>query len=70
MKIKLQKINCREFIRYVSKIVQEWNDHLEIFGRPQVIENPIKATFASPNRYFTESRRWVPLTTEAGKLKT
>ena len=31
--------NCREFIREVSKIVPEWNGHLEILSRPQVIEN-------------------------------
>ena len=32
--------NRREFIRYASKIVQEWNGHLEIVSGPQlVIEN-------------------------------
>ena len=25
-------------MRYASKIVHEWNSHLEIFSRPQVIE--------------------------------
>ena len=30
--------NRREFFRIV-KIVLEWNDHLEIFNLPQVIEN-------------------------------
>ena len=35
------------------------NGHLEILNRPQVIEN--QALFASPNRYFTENSRWVPL---------
>ena len=36
-KIKLQKIvgNFRE----ASKIVREWNGHLEIFSLPQAIEN-------------------------------
>ena len=28
-----------EFIREASKIVREWNSHLQIFSRPQVIEN-------------------------------
>ena len=31
--------NRREFIREASKIVPEWNGHLEILRRPQVIEN-------------------------------
>ena len=38
MKNKTSK-NRREFITQVSKIVREWNSHLEIVGRPQVIEN-------------------------------
>ena len=38
MKIKDQK-NRREFIRKISKNEHEWNSHLEIFSRPQVIEN-------------------------------
>ena len=47
--------NRREFIRYASKIVQEWNGHLEIsVSRPQLIENS-QAIFASPNSYFTEN---------------
>ena len=29
----------RGFLRYVSNIVHEWNSHLEIFSRPQGIEN-------------------------------
>ena len=33
-KIKLQKIAAKR-----SKIVLEWNGHLEIFSRPQAIEN-------------------------------
>ena len=31
--------NLREFIGQASKIVHEWNVHLEIFSRPQVTEN-------------------------------
>ena len=30
--------NRREFIRHVTKIVYEWNCHLEIFSLPQAIE--------------------------------
>ena len=26
-------------MRYASKIVHEWNEHLEIFSLPQAIEN-------------------------------
>ena len=36
--------------------------HLEIFNRPQAIENS-SAGSASPNRYVTENIRWVPLIT-------
>ena len=52
--------NLRQFIRRAWKFVHEWNDHLEIFSRPQVTENswPI---FGSLNRYFTENSPWVPL---------
>ena len=32
----------------------------KIFSLPQVIEN-CRQIFASPNRYFTENSRWVPL---------
>ena len=31
--------NWSSFIGKASKIVHEWNGHLEIFSRPQVIEN-------------------------------
>ena len=34
--IKLQKIVGKN--RYVSKIVHEWNDQLEIFSHPKAIE--------------------------------
>ena len=56
--LKCEKLNCRnrrEFIRYVTKIVHEWNGYLEIFSLPQAIEK--KAIFAPPNRYFTENSR-------------
>ena len=36
---KLTLENRREFIRYVTKIVHEWNGHPEIFSLPQAIEN-------------------------------
>ena len=39
-------------------MVHEWNGHIEIFSRPQVIEY---SRLASLKRYFTESSRWVPL---------
>ena len=44
-----------------SKIVYEWNgyDHLEIFSRPQVIENYRQAS-PSPNMHFTKNSRWMP----------
>ena len=41
--------------------VHEWSGRLEIFSRPQIMENS-HAIFASPSRYFTENSRWVPLT--------
>ena len=31
--------NSREFTRYVTKIENEWNGHLEIFSLPQAIEH-------------------------------
>ena len=34
--VKCEKL---KFIRYALKIVPDWEDHLEIFSRPQVIEN-------------------------------
>ena len=41
--LKCEKLNFienrREFIRYITKIVHEWNGHLEIFSLPQAIEN-------------------------------
>ena len=37
MKNALKKI-VGHLLAKVQKIVHEWNDHLEIFSRPQVIE--------------------------------
>ena len=38
---KCEKLNVRKsYGSYVSKIVHEWNCHRQIFGRPQVTENP------------------------------
>ena len=52
--------NHRELIRQASKIVShEWNSHLEI--KLFSSNRNFRAIFASPNRYFTESSRWVPL---------
>ena len=35
---------------------------LEIFSRPQEIENSrLNICLSDPNRYFTENSRWVPL---------
>ena len=48
--------NCSEFIRQASKIVPEWNGHLEISSCPQTIGN------ICFSRYFTENTCWVPLT--------
>ena len=45
-------------MRQASKILHEWNGPLEIFSRPQVIENYRNAFL---NRYFTETSHWVPL---------
>ena len=60
----------RELIRKATKIVHEWNGHLEILIRPQPREN-FKAIFASPNRYFTQNSSWVllyALQTERGRF--
>ena len=38
MKFKLQKI-VGNLLELASKTVHEWNDHVEIISRPQVIEN-------------------------------
>ena len=44
-----------------SKIVREWNGHLEVFSRPQVIENSRQYFLYSLNSYFEENGRWVAL---------
>ena len=36
---ELWKIIFKNFIRWAPKIVHEWNGHLDVFSRPQVIEN-------------------------------
>ena len=56
--IKLQKI-VGNFSDKLRKIVPGWNAHLEIFSRIQAIENSWQS--CSPNRYFAENSRWVPL---------
>ena len=70
--LKCEKWICeyRELIRKASKIVHEWNGHLQILIRPQPREN-FKAIFVSPNRYFTQNSRWVllyALQTERGRF--
>ena len=65
--VKCKKLNSKKKIvgnllpSEASKIVHEWNghDHLEIFSRPQVIENYRQAS-ASPNMHFTKNIRWMP----------
>ena len=39
MKNSVTSENLREFMRWASKIVHEWNGHLEAFSSPQEIEN-------------------------------
>ena len=56
--IKLQKI-VGNLLDKRPKILHEWNDYLEIFSHPQVIENSTHICF--PNRYFMENSCWVPL---------
>ena len=38
-KIKLEKIVANLFDIKASKIVHEWNGHIEIVGRPEVMGN-------------------------------
>ena len=54
--------NCRKCIRQGTKIVCEWNGHLESFSCPKPIYRKFYAMFAFPNRYLTENSHWVPLT--------
>ena len=58
-KIKLQKV-VGNLIDKVRKLYMEGTVIPKFTSVPQVIEN-FYAIFASPNRYFTESSRWVPL---------
>ena len=54
MKFKDEKI-VGNLLEKLRKNEHEWNRQLEIFSRPEVIES-------SPNRYFIENSRLVPLT--------
>ena len=47
--------NRREFIGQASKIVYEWNVHLEIFSRPQVTENCGNICFSEGDILQTET---------------
>ena len=59
-KIKRQKNVGREFIWSASKIVQEQNCHLEIFGLSQVIKIS-RQYLLLPRNVLQENSRWVPL---------
>ena len=63
--MKCEKLNletCREFITHASKIVHEWNGHLEIFSLSQAIENSREfLPSLRTDNYYTENSRWVPL---------
>ena len=37
--VNCEKLKFKNFIRWASKIIHEWNGHLDVFSRPQVIEN-------------------------------
>ena len=58
--MKHQKENLREFIRQASKIVHEWNGHLEIFSCAQVVENSRQCLLLHTD-ILTENSRRVPL---------
>ena len=47
-KIKLQKIVGNLLHISVENCTCEWNDHLEIFSRPQAIENFRQFCFSEP----------------------
>ena len=47
--------NCREFIGPASKIVHEWNVHLEIFSGPEVTENCRQYCFSEGDILQTET---------------
>ena len=57
-KIKLKK-NLREFVRQASKIVHQWNGHLEIFSPPEAIENSRQFLFLRTD-IFTKQSLVVP----------
>ena len=50
-KIKLKK-NLREFVRQASKIVHQWNGHLEIFSPPEAIENSGQFLFLRTDIFY------------------
>ena len=58
--VNCEKLNFKNFIRWASKIVHEWNGHLEVFSRPQVIENSRQYSLLRSMRYFKGNSRWVP----------
>ena len=49
--------------REVTKIVHEWNSHLEIFSRPRVIENQCRQYLLLRTDLFNDDDRRVPLST-------
>ena len=63
-RVKCEKSNFgkswRIYWKSSSKIVHEWNGHLEIF-QPSSSNRKFQAIFTSLNRYFKENSRWVPL---------
>ena len=63
-RVKCEKSNFgkswRIYWKSSSKIVHEWNGHLEIF-QPSSSNRKFQAIFAFKNRYFIENGRWVPL---------
>ena len=50
-KMKLKK-NLREFVRQASKIVHQWNGHLEIFSPPEAIENSRQFLFLRTDVFY------------------
>ena len=57
--VKNQTENLKEFIRQASKIVHEWNSHLEIFSCAQVAENSRQCLLLHPD-ILTENSCRVP----------
>ena len=63
---RLEKLNLRKSIGNLldklRKLYMNGMITLEIFSRPQEIENSrLNIYLPDPNRYFTENSRWVPL---------